>query len=134
MAERHDPAPMLLDGVHHVALLTSDTDRLIEFYQTVFGATVEDTTVDGPVRLTFLNVGPNTELNVFEINGNDQAAHQTPMFGRGRLDAVHRPTQLTARHPVLGDHDLQHHTTARIRVPRPGTLSIVDPADRNGNR
>jgi catechol 2,3-dioxygenase-like lactoylglutathione lyase family enzyme len=79
-------ATKLLDGVHHVALLTSDTDRLIDFYQSVFGAAAEDTTVDGPVRLTFLNLGPNTELNVFEIDGNDQASHQTPMFGRGRLD------------------------------------------------
>jgi catechol 2,3-dioxygenase-like lactoylglutathione lyase family enzyme len=79
-------ATKLLDGVHHVALLTSDTDRLIDFYRGVFGATVEDTTVDGPVRLTFLNIGPNTELNVFEIDSNDQASHQTPMFGRGRLD------------------------------------------------
>ena len=27
MAERHDGPVMLLDGVHHIALLTSDTER-----------------------------------------------------------------------------------------------------------
>jgi catechol 2,3-dioxygenase-like lactoylglutathione lyase family enzyme len=86
MTERHDGPTMLLDGVHHIALLTSDTDRLVDFYETIFGATVEDSTVDGPVRLTFLSIGPATELNVFEVDGNDQATHQTPMFGRGRLD------------------------------------------------
>jgi catechol 2,3-dioxygenase-like lactoylglutathione lyase family enzyme len=31
-------------------------------------------------------VGPTAELNVFQIAGNDQAARQTPMFGRGRID------------------------------------------------
>jgi catechol 2,3-dioxygenase-like lactoylglutathione lyase family enzyme len=83
---RNEHEPVLLDGIHHVAVLSSDTDRLIDFYQKVFDATVEHTSVDGPVRLTFLSIGPNTELNIFEIEGNDEAAHQAPMFGRGRLD------------------------------------------------
>ena len=79
---------MLLDGVHHVAVLSSDTDRLVAFYRHVFGATVEHASVDGPVRLTFVCIGPNTELNIFEIDGNHEAEHQTPMFGRGRLDHI----------------------------------------------
>ena len=77
---------MLLDGIHHVAILTSDTDRLVDFYRGVFDAVVEHTSVDGPVRLTFLSIGPGTELNIFEIDGNHQAEHQTPMFERGRID------------------------------------------------
>lgn len=86
MAHGNDNGRMLLDGIHHVAILTTDTDRLIHFYGDVFGAVVEDTSVDGPVRLTFLNIGSNTELNIFEIDGNDEALHQTPMFSRGRID------------------------------------------------
>lgn len=79
---------MLLDGIDHVATVTNDGDRLIRFYVEVFGATVER---DGPEfpggpRMVILNIGPATELNVFQIDGNDQADHQTPMFGRGRLD------------------------------------------------
>lgn len=31
-------------------------------------------------------VGPHSELNVFEIEGNIEADRQTPMFGRGRID------------------------------------------------
>ena len=88
MTARHENEPMLLDGIHHVAILTADTDRLIGFYQNVFDAIVERTSIDGPVRLTFLNIGPNTELNIFEIDGNHEAQHQTPMFGRGRLDHI----------------------------------------------
>ncbi len=88
MTVRRENDPVLLDGIHHVAILSSDTDRLVDFYQKVFDATVERSSVDGPVRLTFLNIGPNTELNIFEIGGNHEAEHQTPMFGRGRLDHI----------------------------------------------
>jgi catechol 2,3-dioxygenase-like lactoylglutathione lyase family enzyme len=88
MTIRRENDLVLLDGIHHIAVLTSDTDRLIDFYQKVFGGAVEHTSVDGSVRLTFLNIGPNTELNIFEIDGNHEAEHQTPMFGRGRLDHI----------------------------------------------
>ena len=80
---------MLLDGVDHIAILTSDTKRLCEWYGEIFGAEVEGVTApphgEG-VALTFLRVGPHTEFNVFQIDGNDEAARQTPMFGRGRID------------------------------------------------
>ncbi len=78
MTNVHETPPLLLDGVHHVAVLTSDAERLVDFYESVFGATVEHTTVDGAVRLTFLAIGPNAELNVFEIDGNDQATPPEP--------------------------------------------------------
>jgi len=78
---------MLLDGINHVAVLTGDTDRLVAFYGDVFGARVDGELRPGDgMRLTFLNIGGNRELNVFEIAGNGEAARQTPMFGRGRLD------------------------------------------------
>ena len=78
---------MLLDGINHVAVLTADTERFVDFYREMFGATV-----DGEMRdsddfvLTFVSVGPDSELNVFQITGNDEAARQVPMFGRGRID------------------------------------------------
>ncbi|MET0903381.1 MAG: VOC family protein [Acidimicrobiales bacterium] len=78
---------MLVDGINHVAVLTADTDRLVEFYGDVFGATVDGELppTDG-TRLTLVRVGPHSELNVFEVDGNDEASRQVPMFGRGRLD------------------------------------------------
>ena len=81
---------MLLSGINHVAVLTNDTDRLHAFYREVFDAEVfADITVDDagkPGRLSFVNVGPHTQLNVFEVPGNTEAERQTPMFGRGRID------------------------------------------------
>ena len=78
---------VLLDGINHVAVITADTDRLVEFYGEVFGATVDGQMQDGEgLRLTLVKVGPHSELNVFEVAGNDEASRQVPMFGRGRLD------------------------------------------------
>jgi len=76
-----------LNGVNHVAILTSDSERLHAFYREVFDATVSRDASEGEgARLSFVDIGPFTELNVFEITGNSEAERQTPMFGRGRID------------------------------------------------
>jgi catechol 2,3-dioxygenase-like lactoylglutathione lyase family enzyme len=77
---------MLLDGVNHVAILTADTDRFVAFYQEVFGAEVIGSQdMGGEGTLTFVRIGDDAEINLFEVNGNTEAARQTPMFGRGRI-------------------------------------------------
>jgi hypothetical protein len=77
---------MLLDGLNHVALLTGNTERFVSFYSEVFGAEVVGTQ-DAPIgRLTFVRIGPHTEFNLFEVEGNTEAERQTPILGRGRLD------------------------------------------------
>ncbi len=82
MTIRCENDPVLLNGIHHVAILSSDTDRLVDFYQKVFDATVEHSSVDGPVRLTFLNIGPNTELNIFEA-GRQRQVPDRPWYSVG---------------------------------------------------
>jgi catechol 2,3-dioxygenase-like lactoylglutathione lyase family enzyme len=78
---------MLLDGINHVAVLTADSERFVAFYREMFDATVDATMEDREgFLLTFVSVGPHSELNVFEIAGNEEPAKQVPMFGRGRLD------------------------------------------------
>jgi catechol 2,3-dioxygenase-like lactoylglutathione lyase family enzyme len=78
---------MLLDGINHVAIMTTDTDRLCAFYRQVFDATVSgEVRPADDLRLTLLDIGPGREFNVFQIDGNTEADHQTPMFGRGRID------------------------------------------------
>ena len=82
---------MLTDGFNHVAVITPDLDRFIAFYADVFGATVRSDHVEGPdddhkLRLAIIDVGPHSELNVFEMPDNPETERQTPMFGRGRID------------------------------------------------
>jgi catechol 2,3-dioxygenase-like lactoylglutathione lyase family enzyme len=80
---------MLLDGVNHVAWISKDAGRLGAFYESVFDAVVSPTRDHGPGEtMTVISIGPATELNVFVIEGNDQAERQTPMWGRGRIDHV----------------------------------------------
>lgn len=79
---------MLLSGINHVAVLTGDTDRLVEFYGEVFEATCTHLQDSDEFRVTAIWLGTSAELNVFEIAGNDEHARQVPMFGRGRLDHV----------------------------------------------
>ncbi len=83
---------MLLSGINHVATLTRDTDRLLEFYRTVFEAEVPAEMQEAPegpgFRLSILEIGDGTRLNVFQIDGNAEAERQVPMFGRGRIDHI----------------------------------------------
>jgi catechol 2,3-dioxygenase-like lactoylglutathione lyase family enzyme len=86
----------LLNGVHHVTLITRDMDRLIAFYQRIFDARVtfdrvEENTPDwqryNRLRHAFIEIGPHTVLHPFEVEGLEPPERE-PMFGRGRLDHV----------------------------------------------
>ena len=79
---------MLLAGINHVGMLTKDTERLHAFYREVFDATIFHDFREGNLRLSLVVVGPTAQLNVFEIDGNTEADHQTPMFERGRIDHI----------------------------------------------
>ena len=58
----------LLDGIHHVATLTADLDRLIDFYRRDFDApAIFDEEEDG-VRHAFILLGPNTLLHPFQLS------------------------------------------------------------------
>lgn len=101
---------MLTDGFNHVAVLTGDMDRLIDFYRTCFGVeVVVDFVEEGRPRFCILSVGPVAELNVFEIDGNEEHTKQVPMFGRGRLD-----------HLALRVPDIEAFTEVRDRLRNAG--------------
>jgi catechol 2,3-dioxygenase-like lactoylglutathione lyase family enzyme len=78
---------VLLDGINHVAIITDDTERFVRFYQEVFDATVSSQERIGPGTLTMVDIGPRTELNVFEV-GPDVAPEiaRGSMFTHGPID------------------------------------------------
>ena len=76
----------LLAGIDHVAVLTSDLDAFCAFYEDVLGAQVESRMEGDGLRMVVLRVAPQSELNVFQVEGNTESTRQVPMFGRGRLD------------------------------------------------
>ena len=81
---------MLTNGLNHVAFLTGDMDRLHAFYREVFEAKVlsdgQETPDSHGVRMSVIEIGPQSELNVFQVDGNTEYTRQTPMFARGRID------------------------------------------------
>jgi catechol 2,3-dioxygenase-like lactoylglutathione lyase family enzyme len=75
----------LVSGLHHMAFLTADMDRLVAFYERIFDARVTLDRDDGGRRHAFLEIGPNTVLHPFELEGVEVPGRQ-PIFERGRLD------------------------------------------------
>ncbi|MGH9153998.1 MAG: VOC family protein [Acidimicrobiales bacterium] len=99
---------MLLDGVNHVAILTNDAARLVRFYEEVFDATASGQMQAGEgAVLTFIDIGPSAELNVFEVKGNTEAQRQTPMFGRGRIDHLGLQAASVQAFDVIRDRLIQ---------------------------
>ena len=85
---RKEQTVALLDGIHHLTTLTADLDRLIGFYERVFGARVTLDLEEDGLRHAFIELGPTTVLHPFQVPGVEVPQHHLPMFGRGRLDHV----------------------------------------------
>ena len=85
----HKDNAMLTIGLDHVAVITNDSDALQRFYIDMFDATIEYDGEEYPAgpRMTVFNIGPSTELNVFEIEGNNKQTTR-PRCSGGRLDHI----------------------------------------------
>jgi catechol 2,3-dioxygenase-like lactoylglutathione lyase family enzyme len=84
-----------LTGVNHVATVSKDLDRLIDFYDRVFGARVlldvevpemVLQTARGPARHVFIEVGGPSVLHAWQIEGIDPSQFDGEIFSRGRVD------------------------------------------------
>jgi catechol 2,3-dioxygenase-like lactoylglutathione lyase family enzyme len=76
----------LVRGINHVAVLTDDLDRFVEFYESVFGLETvfrEDTPA---FRHAILRTGPDSWLHPAEVVEGDHGAGLPDMFRRGHLD------------------------------------------------
>ena len=107
----------LTGGVHHVATLTADMDRLIAFYVDVFDARVDLDKREEGLRHVFLDLGGGFVLHPFEILGVDVPQGELPMFDRGRID-----------HLALKATDPEAFWTVRDRIYQAGASDgeVVD--------
>jgi catechol 2,3-dioxygenase-like lactoylglutathione lyase family enzyme len=80
-----EASAVLVDGLHHMAFLTADLDRLVAFYERIFDARATLDRDDGGLRHAFLEIGPRTVLHPFEREAVEVPGRQ-PTFERGRLD------------------------------------------------
>ena len=78
----------LVQGINHVAILTTDLPRFIAFYASVFELEPvfrEDTPA---FRHAILRAGPSSWLHPVEVYGNAHAQAIPDMFARGHLDHI----------------------------------------------
>lgn len=76
----------LVRGVNHIAVLTDDLDRFVEFYEAVFAVEMvfrEDTPA---FRHAILRTGDDSWLHPAEVVGAEDGAGRPEMFRRGHLD------------------------------------------------
>jgi catechol 2,3-dioxygenase-like lactoylglutathione lyase family enzyme len=73
------PADQLPDGprwsgVNHLALVTPDMDATVRFYAGVLGMRLVATTMAGPMRHYFFEIGPRNTVAFFEVEGAETFA------------------------------------------------------------
>ncbi|WP_019874297.1 VOC family protein [Sporichthya polymorpha] len=95
----------LLTGLNHVAVLTADLDRFVNFYAGVFDAEVVFRESTPAFRHAILRTGPDSWLHPAEVGENPHAAALPEMFARGHLD-----------HLALGARDPESFAEARRRL------------------
>jgi catechol 2,3-dioxygenase-like lactoylglutathione lyase family enzyme len=93
----------LLAGVNHVAVLTADLDRFVEFYTDVFDLDVVFEETTPTFRHAIIRISTNSWLHPAEVAGNSFAIASPAMVERGHLDHL----ALTAASPeafeAIGD-------------------------------
>lgn len=85
----------LVAGVNHVAVLTEDLDRFVDFYTDMFGLEIIFTEATPAFRHAILRAGPDSWLHPAEVPGNAHGAALPATFERGHLDHL----ALTAASP-----------------------------------
>ncbi len=76
----------LTGGPHHLATLTADLDRLIDFYRRVFEARVVGDMREEGLRHAFIDLGRGFMLHPFQIPAVEVPQGELAMFQRGRID------------------------------------------------
>lgn len=75
-------------GFNHVATLTPDLDRYVDFYRRMFGATVVQTMEareDHP-RMALIDVGGAAHLGAFEVPASEIVGERDRIGRRGPID------------------------------------------------
>lgn len=86
----------LTRGLNHVAVMTDDLDRFVEFYTAVFDLEVAFVEETPAFRHAILRAGADSWLHPAQVTGNEHGAASAEMFQRGHLDHL----ALTADSPA----------------------------------
>ena len=76
----------LVAGINHVAIVTSNLDRFIEFYTGIFGLEVVFRELGPAFQHAILRAGPSSWLHPVEVPENAHGTAIPDMLARGHLD------------------------------------------------
>ena len=93
----------LLAGVNHIAVLTTDLDRFIEFYTDVFDLEVVFRERTPAFRHAIVRTGPTSWLHPAQVDGNAHGAALPALFDRGHLDHLALTATSAASFRVIRD-------------------------------
>lgn len=96
----------LLTGLNHIAVLTQDLDRFVEFYVGVFDVELVFAEEAPGFRHAILRTGADSWLHPAQVDDNQHGAALPGMFARGHLDhlalgAQHAASFAEARERLL---------------------------------
>ena len=95
----------MITGVNHIAVMTEDLDRFVEFYTEVFDLELVFTEQTPAFRHAILRTGASSWLHPAEVVDNGHGAASASMFDRGHLD-----------HLALTASDREAFSAARERL------------------
>jgi catechol 2,3-dioxygenase-like lactoylglutathione lyase family enzyme len=95
----------MLTGVNHVAVLTTDLDRFVDFYRDVFELDVVFSEATPAFRHAILRTGEDSWIHPAEVAENAHGTALPAMFQRGHVD-----------HVALGAASAEHFETLRHRL------------------
>lgn len=121
----------MLIGVNHIATMSNDLDRLVDFYERIFGAQkVADLEIPPMgARHVFITLGGPTVLHAWQVKDLDVAQLDGEIFNRGRVDHFALQTDAYEKFEELRHRLIREGTTAG-EVNDFGvllTFSFVDP-------
>jgi catechol 2,3-dioxygenase-like lactoylglutathione lyase family enzyme len=76
----------LLAGVNHIAVITADLDRFVEFYTRVFDLDVAFEEATPTFRHAIIRTGPTSWLHPAEVSDTRFSTGSPAIFQRGHLD------------------------------------------------
>ena len=107
-------------GINHLALVTPDMDASVRFYHEVLGMRLVATTMAGPMRHYFFEIGPENTIAFFEVK--DAETFMAPAGIPDRL----RKAQFDHLSFNVADLDALHDLQRRLKEAGCGVTDVVD--------
>lgn len=132
LRDASDRPPSIGGGVHHLALLSSDVEQTIRFYQDVLGFPLtelfENRDYDGSTHF-FFDIGHGNLLAFFDFPGLDLGPYAEVLGSMHHLAISVTPEAQTAARARLAEAgvelDFEHETSIYFRGPDHERLELI---------